>query len=179
MARRDDYVFREAKQLRYQDGQWVMVNGIHRSFGRDFTMQTDEFETRPLSLNRKPEDFQNVMLKDEEMTYSELLQYQNKLTQEGLSANRYRVELSSRWALPFMSFIMVLVGIPSGLRGGPKTGLAKGIGLCLMIALAYWFMLSLSISLGRGGVLPPVLSAWLTNFTFTGIGGYLFLQIRQ
>ena len=54
----------EAKQLRFQDGQWVMVNGIHRSFGRDFAMQTDEFETHPLSLNRKPEDFQSVMLKE-------------------------------------------------------------------------------------------------------------------
>jgi lipopolysaccharide export system permease protein len=169
----------EAKELRYQDGQWLMVNGVYRRFGQDFAMQTEEFEIRPLALNRKPEDFQGVMLREDEMTYSELLQYRDRLSQEGFNSSRYQVELSSRWALPFIGFIMVLVGIPSGLWGGPRTGLAKGIGLCLMIALAYWFILSLSLSLGRGGVLPPVLSAWLANVTFVGIGGYLFLQIRQ
>jgi lipopolysaccharide export system permease protein len=169
----------EAKELRYQDGQWLLLKGVYRRFGQDFTMQTEEFEMRPLILNRKPEDFQGVMLREDEMTYSELLQYRERLSREGFNSNRYQVELSSRWALPFVSLIMVLVGIPSGLRGGPRTGLAKGIGLCLMIALAYWFMLSLSLSLGRGGVLPPVLSAWLANLTFVGIGGYLFLQIRQ
>ncbi len=169
----------EAKELRYENGQWLMVNGVYRTFGPDSTMHTEVFEKRPLTLDRKPEDFQNIMLKEDEMTYQELEQYQERLSREGFNARRYQVELSSRLALPFVSLIMVLVGIPSGLRGGPRTGLAKGIGLCLIIAVGYWFVLSLSISLGRGGVLPPVLSAWLANMTFAAIGGYLFLQIRQ
>jgi lipopolysaccharide export system permease protein len=169
----------EAKELRYEQGQWVMTNGVHRTFGPDSTMHTEVFEKHPIALNRQPEDFQNIMLKEDEMTYRELEQYQERLTREGFNARRYQVELSSRLALPFISLIMVLVGIPSGLRRGPRTGLAKGIGLCLIIAVAYWFVLSLSISLGRGGALPPVLSAWLANMTFAAIGGYLFLQIRQ
>lgn len=169
----------EAKELRYENGQWLMVNGVRRTFEPDLTIHTEVFEKRPMALNRKPEDFQNIMLREDEMTYQELEQYQERLSREGFNARRYQVELSSRVALPFVSLIMVLVGIPSGLRGGPRTGLAKGIGLCLVIAVAYWFVLSLSISLGRGGALPPVLSAWLANMTFAAIGGYLFLQIRQ
>ncbi len=169
----------EAKELRYENGQWLMVNGIYRTFEPDFKIHTEMFEKRPMTLDRTPEDFQNIMLREDEMTYEELELYQERLSREGFNARRYQVELSSRAALPFVSFIMVLIGIPSGLRGGSRAGLAKGIGLCLIIAMAYWFVLSLSISLGRGGVLPPLLSAWLANITFAGIGGYLFLQIRQ
>ncbi|MCI0528864.1 MAG: LptF/LptG family permease, partial [Nitrospira sp.] len=169
----------EAKELRYENGQWLMVNGVHRTFEPDFRIHTEMFEKRQMTLDRTPEDFQNIMLREDEMTYEELEQYQERLSREGFNARRYQVELSSRAALPFVSLIMVLVGIPSGLRGGARTGLAKGIGLCLIIAMAYWFVFSLSISLGRGGVLPPLLSAWLANITFTAIGGYLFLQIRQ
>lgn len=169
----------EAKELRYENGQWWMINGVHRTFGPDFIIHTEKFEARIVILNRNPEDFQNVMLREDEMTYQELEQVQQRLSREGFNARRYQVEMSSRVALPFISLIMVLVGIPSGLRGGPRPGLAKGIGLCLVIAVAYWFVLSLSLSLGRSGVLPPVLSAWLANLTFGAMGGYLFLQIKQ
>jgi lipopolysaccharide export system permease protein len=169
----------EAKELRYENGLWLMVSGVRRTFDPDFAIHTEVFERRPMILERNPEDFQNVMLREDEMTYQELEQYQERLSREGFNARRYQVEMSSRLALPFVSFIMILVGIPSGLRGGPRTGLAKGIGLCLVIAMAYWFLLSLSISLGRGGALPPVLSAWLANMTFAAVGGYLFLQIKQ
>lgn len=169
----------EAKELRYQNGEWILVNGVQRTFSPDRTLHIEEFETRTLVLNRRPEDFQQIMLREDEMTYGELQRYQERLSRDGFNARRYQVEMSSRVALPFVSFIMVLVGIPSGLRGGPRAGVAKGIGLCLVIALVYWFFLSLSLSLGRGGVLHPLLAAWLPNLSFLAIGAYLLLQIRQ
>lgn len=169
----------EAKELRYRDGQWVLIDGLKRTFQPDQTLQTDEFETLPLALDRRPEDFSRGMLREDEMTYRELNEYQDKLSEAGFTAKRYQVELATRLALPFASLIMILVGIPSALLGRTKAGVAKGIGLCLVIAMAYWFVFSLSVALGRGGVLPPLLAAWMANFTFAGIGAYLFFWVRQ
>ncbi len=87
--------------------------------------------------------------------------------------------MASRTSLPFIGLIMMLIGIPSGLIGGQRAGVAKGIGACLLIALAYWLVFSVSISLGRGGVLSPFLAAWLPNITFGSVGSLLFLHMRQ
>ena len=178
-----DFEFREileAKRMRFQEGGWVMFDGVKRTFGPDQTLDSTRFEQHPVVLNRTPKDFQGAVPRENELTYAELSRYRERLIREGISASRYEVEMAVRTALPFTGLIMVLVGIPFGLQDRARSGgLAKGIGLCLAIALAYWFVLSLALSLGKSGILPPPLAAWLANLTFLAIGLYLFIQMRQ
>lgn len=169
----------EAKEIRYQDGAWIALDGIVRTFRPDHTLETTRFERQTVFLNRTPDDFQGAVPEEEELSVSEINRYRQKLKQGGLDAAKYEMELAVRTAVPFAGLIMVLVGIPFGLQDRARAGLAKGIGLCLALALAYWVVLSLSISLGKSGVLPPLLAAWLANLTFLAVGFYFFLKIRQ
>ena len=49
---------------------------------------------------------------------------------------------------------------------------------CVVVAVCYSILNSLSISLGRGGVLPPIVAAWLPNalFTAAGLGSVLTIK---
>jgi lipopolysaccharide export system permease protein len=42
----------------------------------------------------------------------------------------------------------------------------------------YWMLLSLGIALGRGGVLPPLVAAWLPNLVFGTAGVISLLRLR-
>ena len=48
-----------------------------------------------------------------------------------------------------------------------------------MVAVCYWILFSLSISLGRGGVVPPLMAAWLPNAVFAGAGLTSLLTLKR
>lgn len=169
----------EAEALTYRDGHWVLSKGIRRTFQMDGTVQIKRFEEEAIRINKKPEDFKQVVAQPEEMTYERLQAYIDQLSQDGFDATRYHVDLLGRQAFPFVNFIMVLVGIPFALHDKRSTGVARGAAVSLSLGLLYFLIFSVTISLGHVNALSPWLSAWGANLLFLGIGSYLFLNIRH
>jgi len=56
------------------------------------------------------------------------------------------------------------------MRGFVKENLPMGIALGILIAFMYWITYGFCLSLGYGGVLPPIISAWATNLFFFCLG---------
>ncbi|HIE64447.1 MAG: LPS export ABC transporter permease LptG [Nitrospira sp.] len=169
----------EAEGLSYEDGEWFLSNGIHREFQPDGSIQVRTFDRETIPLNKKPEDFQQVAVKSNEMTAQKLQSYINQLTTDGFDATRYQVDLRAKEAFPFVNFMMILLGIPFALKDNRSAGLARGISISLCIAFFYWLVFSITVSLGHIGALPPWLAAWSANILLLIIGSYLFLNIRQ
>lgn len=169
----------EAEALTYRDGSWYLSNGLRRVFRADGTVQVDRFDEQLIPLNKKPQDLRQAAVFPEEMTYRKLQSYIDRLSADGLDATRYRVDLLGRQAFPFVNLMMVLVAIPFALYDRRTAGVAKGAAFSLALALAYWLVFSISISLGHTDVLPPWLAAWGANFLFLGIGSYLLLNVKQ
>jgi lipopolysaccharide export system permease protein len=46
----------------------------------------------------------------------------------------------------------------------------------MLVGFSYWIVLALTLSLGKSGVLPPILAAWAANGIFAGIGIVFFLS---
>jgi lipopolysaccharide export system permease protein len=65
---------------------------------------------------------------------------------------------------------MVLTGAATGMRSFAKENLPVTIALGVVIAFMYWIMYGFCISLGYGSVLPPIISAWITNLFFFSLG---------
>ncbi len=176
----------EAAELVYEftsesdeQGQWVLLNGVHRRFFPDGTMKATSFERKPIELNKQPEDFQNVALKTDQSTAAELQHYIQRLSDDGFNATRYQVDLRAKEALSFANMIMILLGIPFALKDSRSAGIAWGVAISLGVALFYWIVFSMGLSLGRLMIFPPWMAAWSANFLFLIIGAYLFLNIRQ
>lgn len=169
----------EAEELSYREGHWQLSKGIHRTFRADGTVEIERFDEKIIPLNKKPQDFRQAAVIPEEMTYGRLESYINRLSRDGLDATRYRVDLLGRQAFPFVNLMMVLLGIPFALYDRRSAGVARGAAISLALALAYWLVFSITISLGHTDVLPPWLAAWGANLLFLGVGSYLLLNIKQ
>ncbi len=166
----------DAKKGYYLEGEWVFENiieQIHAENSMDYDVKTYKKKNIPLTF--KPDDLETVVKKSEEMSFSELRKYVKKVKEEGYDATTYEVDLNGKIAFPFICIIMVLAGAATGMRSFAKENLPVTIALGVVIAFMYWIMYGFCISLGYGSILPPFISAWITNFFFfcTGI---LFLM---
>jgi len=56
---------------------------------------------------------------------------------------------------------------------------AVGITTSMAIGFFYWLFFSFSLSLGKGGLLPPLVAAWSANIIFGAIAILILLQQRE
>jgi len=108
-----------------------------------------------------------------QMTLGDLRRYTSEVRAMGFPAVRLRAELAQKIALPFVSLIMALLAVPFGLRMGRK-GTLVGVGLSVVLAMAYWGTFAVFRSLGGAGLLTPFLGAWGANVLF-GLAGLVGL----
>lgn len=171
----------EADEARYRDSTWTLYQGRHRRFSPDGTVSTTEFDRQPIALTLIPDDFTTWLSGDSElMTFHDIRAYSRRRHQQGSQAARLTTDYYSRIAFPFVTVIMVLVGIAlslrrSGTRGG---SMAMGIGQALAVGFCYWTTHSIAIALGRGGALTPMIAAWMANVLFMSFGLYLMFKVR-
>jgi lipopolysaccharide export system permease protein len=53
------------------------------------------------------------------------------------------------------------------------------LGVSLTLALAYYILISIGISLGHAGKILPFLAAWLPHVFFLSFAGYLWLDLDR
>jgi len=169
----------EAKEIRYNGKDWIILSGTQLTYYDNGMIDIAELQNQPIALDERPSDFQQFDLSEDAMKFSDLKRYVDHLQRKGYQTSRYSVELHRKLAAPLMSLVMGMVAIPLGLMGRQGIGIAKGIGLSLLIAFCYWIFYTLCISLGRGGFLTPFLGGWLAHLSFLGIGVGWLAILRQ
>lgn len=168
----------DAKEANWADGRWRLQNGQVSWTKPDGTHQVDAFARLTLYLEEKPSDLAQVVREAEEMTSSELREYIERLAKTGVNSLRYQVELAAKGSAAFTNLVMVLIGIAFALRTG-KRGVMAWTGACVVVAVCYSMLNSFSISLGRGGILPPMIAVWLPNALFTAAGLSSILTVKS
>jgi lipopolysaccharide export system permease protein len=171
----------EAQEARYANQSWTLHHGFSRTFREDGSITVMNFDQLPVQLALIPADFTTWLGSESEaMTFKDIREYTGRLYKSSSQMIRLRTDYYGRIAFPFVTIIMVLVGIAlslrrSGTRGG---SMAMGIGQALAIGFLYWATHSIAIAFGRGGALPPIVAGWLTNVLFMSYGLYLMLKVR-
>ncbi|MDR2945776.1 MAG: LPS export ABC transporter permease LptF [Candidatus Adiutrix sp.] len=90
----------------------------------------------------------------------------------------YHLEWHRRWALPFTTFIMALIGLPLGASfrvRGRNFALIMGLG----VFITYYIFFTLGWSLAEVDRIPPWLGVWTSNGLLTIVGLYLFRRINR
>ena len=172
----------EAVEARYTPEGWILLNGNHRRFQSDETVELALFTEQTINIPLIPDDFSSSLVGNSEtMTFREIRNYLDRFRHEGFSFARLLTDYYGRVAFPLVTVVMVLVGIAlslrrSGVRGG---SMAAGIGQAFIIGFCYWTTHSVAIALGRGGALAPMLAGWMANALFLSFGLYLLLKVRH
>ena len=156
-------------------GSWTGINGWSqdlssgppkwRVFGR---------EALPIE---SPEYFKTEDTEADLMSVAQLRRSVKELAATGANVVPQEVDLQRKLAFPFVTFVMTLLAVPFGVTTG-RRGALYGIGLGIVIALSYWFLMSVFVAIGKAGLLPPVLAAWTPNIIVSASAIYLLLTAK-
>ncbi len=170
----------------YESGSWVFENGTDRSFDDQgqvtaftpFKTLNLEFYDPPKEFIREEKDTHQLL----SMPMRELKKRIRILQEAGNSTAKEEVNYHLKWAFPFANFVLALLGVafpfifPSGKRA--LVGAAIGFVITLVTGFFYIGFIAVGTSLGNNGTLSPVVSVWLANVVFAGLGFWLMSKAR-
>ena len=159
------------------DGAWELAEGKERIFGE--TPSVAAFSLRTYRFPDTMDGFIEGETPPEEMTYAQLSGYVGELRRKGYEARGYETDLYAKIAYPLLNVLISMLAIPFALRSPRSGGVWRSIGLGLLMGFACWVVLSASLSLGRKGMLPALLAAWLPGVLFAGSGAALFRGVGR
>ena len=158
-------------------GGWTGVNGWTQEFTASASASKwRPFTREPLALE-SPEYFKTEDTDADLMTAAQLRRSVRELAATGANVIPQEVDLQRKLAFPFVTFVMTLLAVPFGVSTG-RRGTLYGIGLGIVLALSYWFVMSVFVAVGKAGLLPPVLAAWTPNIVVSAAAIYLLLTAK-
>jgi lipopolysaccharide export system permease protein len=158
----------DANSAAYRRGKWILYDIMEQEFdAKSKTYDVRFYPHRIEKIDILPEDLKHVFKKSEEMNIAELFSYIQEVESEGYDATTFRVDLQARFAFPFLTVIVCIIGIGIAVKRKGREGPSVGIALGAVMVFLYWVLHSFCLSLGYGGLLPPVIAAWISNIIFS------------
>jgi len=153
--------------------KWVLYNYYQREIQKDKEVITSGWE-KDTTLNITGKDFSRRTSDIEAMNYFELNDYIAKQRLQGAdNMEEILVEKYRRFADPFSTFILTLIGVALSSRK-VRGGIGLHIGMGLLLSFAYILFMRFSMMFAIGGGLDPLLAVWLPNIIFLGVGFILY-----
>ncbi|OIO40212.1 MAG: LPS export ABC transporter permease LptG [Candidatus Omnitrophica bacterium CG1_02_49_10] len=166
-----------AEKAKWKDGKWLFYNCVIYRLSRTGAVIGEPlfYEEKAIDIKESPSDFARYNSQADFMNYRELNEYIDKLSRgSGKAAAKLRVDLHYKVSFPFISFVIILIAIPFALKTRVRGATMIGMGMSIIIGFVYYAVMAISMALGKGGVLPPFISAWLSNIIF-GVCGLVLI----
>ncbi|MBD3426456.1 MAG: LptF/LptG family permease [Candidatus Omnitrophica bacterium] len=160
------------------DGAWMGTDVIvfTKGEGGQFAPDPEVYKKKRLDIREKPQDFSAHQWDPKFMSFQQLRKYLRLFSRGSPSTvRRLLVDLNYKLSFPFAALVTILVCVPFSIetgRANPLVGMVRGI----TVAMLYVPVMAVSLALGKGGVLPPVVAAWFSNVLFVGLGVYFIHQ---
>lgn len=158
---------------------WTLEGVIEQKYQGGTLASPTIIPVLPLpGVKETPGDFARQSKKPNEMSYRELndriLTYERT---QFMDTTPLRVDLALKTSLPFASLFFAIIGACFGLTSY-RSGAFIGFGVSIIIIFVYYVVMSLATAMGRTGLLPVMLSAWIQNILFAGAGLRLVSRIN-
>ncbi len=162
----------EARTATLGDGAWILTDARVLVPGLD--MQT--YDTYLVATNLDPSQVQDSLVAPETVSFWQLPAAIRSAEQSGFGADRYRLQLQSLLARPFLLIAMVLIAAVVGLR----VFRFGGVGQTILGGVAAGFLLyvgsKIAEDLGEAGIVHPVAAAWFPAVAGIFLGVLILLH---
>jgi LPS export ABC transporter permease LptG len=168
-----------AERARYVGDAWVFEDVWTRSF--DGLMVTSYKQVPGAAIGQFPETpefFESEIRTPAALSYGALKDYIGELEASGQSVPELWTQLHYQISYPATFFVMGLVALPFAFRMGRK-GALYGIGLGLVLGIAFLATVAFCSTLGETGALPPALAVWAPSLAFMLLSLYTFLGVES
>lgn len=164
-----------AKEAKIQTGGWELLGGTLTLFVDELnTPLIKTFESKKIPMNEELSDIQTTSNASDFLSFKQLGRYIDKNKEAGLNMTSFEVDYHNKLSFPFTILVMALLGVPFVISHQRSGGMAKNIGLIMVMTFGFWVVYSSSMSLGRHGQLPPLVATWGPNFVMIALTYFSF-----
>ena len=157
---------------------WRLWHGESRVIADAAHQYTFGFHSLQLAaMTQTPVDLLAESKAPEEMRYEELGRYIEALQRAGNESGALEVAHALKIAVPAACLVIALFGAPLAVAS-PRSGTAFGIAVSLGTTIVYLMLTQIAKAVGAGGVVPPLVAAWLPNAVFLLAGLVLLDRVR-
>jgi LPS export ABC transporter permease LptG len=158
-----------AESASFQGKLWELKQGmVHKYDAKGFLNYEAAFAQMQLNVS------EDVLSFTEQKAYTdmdrkELSDMIKVLGKGGMNTQALLTELFMRYSIPLTCFVFALVGVPFSLSS-PRSGQTWGVMVTIVFMFTFYVFASVFRSLGRGGILPPVVAAFTPQLLFMAVG---------
>jgi len=161
----------DAKTGVYVQGKWIFYDSMEQVLDAESASYNVRFYSQKAeNVDFLPEDLMRVFKRSNEMNIAELFAYIREVESEGYDATTFRVDFHARFAYPVICIIVCLMATGIAVKRKSREGPSVSIGFGAALVFLYWVLHGFCLSLGYGGLLPPIISAWISNIIFSCYG---------
>ena len=121
---------------------------------------------------------ENIEKKTREMSVTELRAQIEKFRSQQIDPTPLYVEIYKKINMSVAAFVLVLVGIPLGIRAH-RSEKSIGFGISLILFAVYWGAFLGGVALALKGSVPPLIGVSLPNAAFMVLGLVLFVHTAR
>lgn len=157
-----------AREAAWTGSNWMFYNCIIYRFDESGQPAGSPlvFDEKIITFPETPRELLRYEMQTSYMNYKELKNYIGRLIgSDSKTVSGLKTDLYAKTALPFVCIVIMLLGIPFALTT-KRGGAMAGIGISVAVGLLYYGSIYFSLALGKGGLLPPLLAAHLSNIIF-------------
>lgn len=167
----------EAKKILLKKEVWVFEEGVETLYEDDrvTTIKFDKITTSPLE---DLSEFEKRQSRVESMTLSELSYAIKKGKESSMATNNLETEYHGKLSFIFSALFLSLLALPFCIGNARSSNMFVGLGVALLLVIVYWIAYSFCISMGKTGLLPAVVAAWLPGFLSVSTFGFLIRKQR-
>jgi|ERR1035437_3517967 LPS export ABC transporter permease LptG len=175
----------DAREGTWDKDKWLLKDAVHRKFSNNIETGIEKSPLYTLEVKDAPEDFV-VRRKSPEDTLTVNIFRLNKLIkllkESGFSAGEEETNMNLKLAFPFAAFIFALLGISIPFMfSTTRSFLNAALGFITTIVISFFYMgfVTVGLSLGKVGAMPPVFAAWMANMFFLLIGLGVLMKVKR
>ncbi|MGH1468413.1 MAG: LptF/LptG family permease [Bdellovibrionales bacterium] len=166
----------DAKKVRLDKQLWTFEDGVEVLYGASGVTSKPfkEIVTKPLE---DLTEFKKRQSRAEAMSLSELSYAIKKAKAASMATRLLETEYHGKLSFIFSALFLSLLALPFCIGNQRSSNLFVGLGFTLALVLLYWVAYSSSLNMGRTGVMPAVIAAWLPGLL--SVLAFLALIRRQ
>ncbi len=170
----------QAQNARWDGSRWSFYSGKVHSFLSEGVVTTKfdewvvpDFDLSPADIALKSKNPGELSVFD----LRKIISYQKESGMDARTIRRFQVEYFFKFSIPFSPLFFVLIGVPLAIIP-LRSSTSMGMGLSLLIVLLYFLLYTLSMQMGRGGMILPSVAAWIPNGAVF-LSGIILMRVRN
>ncbi|MGB9587066.1 MAG: LptF/LptG family permease [Armatimonadota bacterium] len=167
-------LFIYGKEAHWKGGnEWTFKDGYTKNIGLSelggHSVTMVFHDSRTVKINKTPDQISLFQKKYDQLSFSQLKKFIQMLKAEGQNVNEFRVRLYQKISIPLTCLVFALIGTPLGLRPH-RSSSAMGLGLAIVIILAYWLLMDYMSVLGSNGTIEPAAASFIPTLVGMAAG---------